>query len=49
MILKEAYARYNKAKSDLVCSIESMKIFGKEIGLSIDEIEDDVVMMAELD
>ena len=49
MNLIEAEARYNKAKSDLACSVETMKIFGKEIGLNIDEIEDDVITVAELE
>ncbi len=46
---KDAEARYNKAKSDLTRSVASMKLFGKEIGLTIDEIEDDVVTVSELE
>lgn len=45
----EAENHYAKAKSDLAQSVQAMKMYGKVLGIGIEDIADDVREVAKLD
>lgn len=45
----EAENHYNKAKSDLAQSVQAMKMYGRALGMDIDDIGEDVREVVKLD